>query len=219
VRLWLEDCDQNHPECHESSKMRLPTWLLDVGGRSDSRLRVVETKALLGTVSKYTALSYSWGEAAKISSMETNPGNYAEFVQAIDIRNLPVTFRNTIECTRTLHIQYLWIDVFRNIQGKDGHFHSGRGAKHMEDVFGGAYCVLAAGRAERQTAGFIRPRAKPDYVQFSRNGDERFYVGEFVDDYDTDILVRRLHQYRWNLQERGLARRTIYFGEQHHYVE
>jgi hypothetical protein len=125
--------------------------------------------------------------------METNPGNYAEFVQAVDIRTLPATFWNAIECTRTLHVQYLWIDVFRDIQGRDGHFHSGRGAKHMEDVFGGAYCVLAASRAKRQTEGF--------------------------DDFDTDILARRLHQNGWNLQERGLARRTIYFGKQHHYFE
>jgi serine/threonine protein kinase len=217
LRLWLEDCDQNHPECHRALNGRLPTRLIDVGSRFNGQLRLVETEVLDDTSSRYTALSYPWDNPAKMSYRAVTRGNYADFLQAIDIRSLPATFRDAVECTRALGLRYLWIDALCIIEGEHGDYDEQ--AQTMGDVFSGAYCVLAASRAVDQGHGFIKPRVKRDYVQFWRNKAESFYVSEFIDGFETDILSQKLHQTGVKLQELAITQRTIYFSERQNYFE
>ncbi|KAG9201541.1 hypothetical protein G6514_005548 [Epicoccum nigrum] len=142
----------------------------------------------------------------------------AHFRQAIPEDQLPPTFKDAVICTRKLGVRYLWIDSICILQGKDGDFNVE--AKKMEDVYSGAMCVIAASRAKSQLDGFlIKPRLKRDYVMFQRHGEKPFYVCETIDNFDKDVIKGPLNKRGWVLQERALARRTIYFTESQTYFE
>jgi hypothetical protein len=122
-----------------------------------------------------------------------------------------------VDCTRAIGIRYLWIDSICIIQGKDGDFNDE--AKNMEKVFSGAYCVLAASRATNQHDGFLGRRTSRRYITFRRPKEQPYYVCEPIDHFNRDVIEGTLNQRGWVLQERALARRTIYFADSQTYFE
>jgi hypothetical protein len=140
-----------------------------------------------------------------------------KFKQSIPQDQLPQTFKDAVECTRELHIRYLWIDSICILQGPDGDF--AQEAKRMEGVFSGAYCVLAASRAKSQWEGFLGERPQSKIVTFQRGSEKPFYVSRSIDNFSQDVLEGSLNRRGWVLQERALARRTIYFTEKQTYFE
>ncbi|KAJ3962810.1 hypothetical protein N0V92_000498 [Colletotrichum tropicale] len=147
----------------------------------------------------------------------TYTSNIERHKAGIDFNILPDTFKDAVTITRELNIKYLWIDSLCIIQGPDGDFTEQ--SKHMEDVFSSAYCVLAASRAAGQCDGFLGDRVGRDYVTFSRGEDEVYHVCEEIDNFQGDVIDGALNQRGWVLQERALARRTIYFTEKQTYWE
>ncbi|KAF2972464.1 hypothetical protein GQX73_g1098 [Xylaria multiplex] len=103
------------------------------------------------------------------------------------------------------------------IQGEDGDF--SEESKRMEDVFSCAYCVLAASRATGQHDGFLQPINQREYITFPGTAGNPFYVCENIDDFSGDVLEGSLNTRGWVLQERALARRTIFFTERQTYFE
>jgi hypothetical protein len=89
----------------------------------------------------------------------------------------------------------------------------------MEDVFSQAYCVLAASSARGQDDGFLNPRRRRNHVQLKGSSKSSIYISEFIDDFDYFVLQSRLNQRGWVLQERVLARRTIYFTSEQSFWE
>lgn len=232
LRLWLEDCDTKHADCRsklrttsrKSSLPDLPTRLVDVGSLKDLRLRLVATQEESISSHQYIALSHPWGDIKKFPPFSTwrrdgsGLGHDIDtFRQAIKYDELPATFKDAVDCTRALGIRYLWIDSICIVQGKDGDFSDE--AKNMEKVFSGAYCVLAASRADSQHDGFLGSRPKRKYLTFQRPKDEPYYVCEPIDHFSRDIIEGSLNQRGWVLQERALARRTIYFAKSQTYFE
>lgn len=140
-----------------------------------------------------------------------------QFKREIRFNEMPKTFRDAVTITRDLGVQYLWIDSICIIQGPEGDFSSE--AKRMEDVFSQAYCVLAASSASGQHDGFIKPRLERRYVPVKRYGKSSIYISEFVDDFGQYVLQSRLNRRGWVLQERVLARRTIYFTPEQSFWE
>lgn len=90
----------------------------------------------------------------------------------------------------------------------------------MESVFSGAYCVLAASRATGQYDGFLKDLNQPRrYITVRRENEQPFYVCEWIDDFSKHVLGGPLNQRGWVLQERALARRTIFFTGEQTYFE
>ncbi|KAL1596698.1 hypothetical protein SLS59_007728 [Nothophoma quercina] len=232
IRLWLDDCDVKHAGCKplprvstdEESPQGFPTRLIDVGTRDNFQLRLLETKEEIPGTRKYIALSHPWGNVKMYQpfstwrSDTTGQGHDIEsFKHAIPYEKLPATFKDAVDCTRALDVRYLWIDSICIIQGRDGDFNEE--AENMEKVFSGAYCVLAASRAAHQHDGFLKPRSQRNFVTFQRVKGKPFYVCEPIDDFSKDVIEGSLNQRGWVLQERALARRTIYFTENQTYFE
>jgi len=103
------------------------------------------------------------------------------------------------------------------IQGPDGDFNEE--AKRMERVFSGAYCVLAASRANSQHEGFLKEFEQREYLTFKRGNERPFYICKTIDDFNHDVLEGELNKRGWVLQERALARRTVYFTATQTYFE
>lgn len=223
---WLEDCAHGscHNECQASSTVKLPTRLIDVGTGDQPILKLVESASGTLLSSSYIALSHRWGEIKPHKPFSTLPvdktgaeRDLAHFKQAIPEDQLPATFKDAVTCTRKLSVRYLWIDSLCILQGEDGDFNEE--AKKMEDVYSGSTCVIAASRANSQRDGFLKPRPQCDYVMFQRHGEKPFYVCETIDNFSKDIIEGSLNKRGWVLQERALARRTIYFAENQTYFE
>ncbi|KAK7178832.1 heterokaryon incompatibility protein [Paraphaeosphaeria sporulosa] len=223
LNLWLSDCDINHQDCHVSTKV-FPTRLIDVGTYTDSRLCLIETYEEQPTDHRYIALSHAWGDVNRYPTFNTVRKDVSgakrdveSLKERIPYEELPATFRDTVDSTRALGIRYLWIDSICIIQGPDGDF--SEEAKKMEDVYSGAFCVLSANRAQNQHDGFLKPRPQPKYATLTGPGGHPYYVCQAIDNFAEDVLEGSLNQRGWVLQQRALARRTIYFSEAQTYFE
>ncbi|KAI0458012.1 hypothetical protein F5B21DRAFT_462574 [Xylaria acuta] len=198
---------------------KLPTRLIDVRAVGSATVRLYETRP--GDKSeefRYVALSHRWG----VSTQEkphfcTTVENKEDLMEGIEVSKLPDTFRDAVITTRALGVHYLWIDSICIIQGEGGDFNSE--SKRMEDVFSAAYCVLAATCAGGQWDGFLRSRPRREYVTFRPESDSSFYVCRYIDDFNHEVLEGDMNKRGWVLQERALARRTIYFAGQQTYFE
>jgi len=166
---------------------------------------------------RYIALSHPWGDAKIHDHFVTTVKNIEDYKAEIDIEKLPKTFRDAIEVTRQLGVQYIWIDSLCIIQGEGGDFQDE--AKYMETVFRLAYCVIAASRATGTSDGFLGTRQEREFAMFETRSKDPLYVCEAIDDFQHDIIEGSLNKRGWVLQERALARRTIYFAHMQTYWE
>ena len=125
--LWLKDCETYHADCRLDVQPTLPTRLLEVGTFDSPLLRLVDTAAGALSNVKYLALSHPWGDTQKQPPFctyrhDTGGQGLNRFLTHIDSAAMPQTFRDAVEVTRTLGVQYLWIDSLCIIQGTDGDF-------------------------------------------------------------------------------------------------
>ncbi|KAI8651165.1 Protein kinase domain-containing protein [Fusarium keratoplasticum] len=229
INTWIKECDENHPKCRglpqkdgpgSRKAFQLPTRLIDIG-QPGSKIKLYETQPDDKTENlKYIALSHQWGDPTASNHFRTTTQNYAAHLINIDFYKLPDTFKDAVTMTRDMGIRYLWIDSICIIQGPDGDFNTE--SQKMEDVFSSAYCVIAASCARDQWDGFLKNRLESDSRRFAtfRNGrDPPFYVCQFLDDFNADVLEGPLNKRGWVLQERVLARRTIFFTDKQIYWE
>jgi len=167
---------------------------------------------------KYIALSHRWGDKPAKGHFTTTSENVGNRLEGIPLSTLPKMFRDAIKVTRKLGVRYLWIDSMCIIQeGPLRDFETE--AKHMETVFRLAYCVIAASRARGNYDSFLGSRPGRKFVRFQGPSGDPMYVCEAIDDFQHDIIEGDLNTRGWVLQERALARRTIYFSERQTYWE
>ncbi|CAM1505192.1 Fc.00g108290.m01.CDS01 [Cosmosporella sp. VM-42] len=223
-RQWLKDCDDNHTGCRFVGEAKLPTRLIDLGSLQSPILRLVKTADGVVRDSRYVALSHRWGDikthrpfCTRLKDMSGRGHDYESFKTAIPSADVPQTFRDVVEITRRLGIRYLWIDSLCIIQGDGGDFSTE--AKRMENIFSCAYCVIAASRASNQAEGFLGERTPRQFLTIQQDGSPPFYVCEAIDDFGHHVLDAALNRRGWVLQERALARRTIYFADAQTYFE
>ncbi|KAK5677888.1 hypothetical protein LTS10_009771 [Elasticomyces elasticus] len=197
---------------HAARFQQRPTRLIDVQTPCGNQLQLVETSSLPSQTadeSRYIALSYAWGDENHKRFLAT-VANYEELKLGILTTDLPKTFQDAVQVTRGLGVRYLWIDALCILQGLGGDFDTE--AERMEVVFSNAYCVIAASRATGTSDGFLGERDKQRVVSIPRLGGTHIYVFEPIDDFKQDVIDGHLNKRGWVLQERALARRTIYFA-------
>lgn len=198
--------------------------MIDVGNRGLPILRLVETADRALDDKRYIALSHRWGDTkeyppfcTRVKDATGRGHDLQSFKTALPQDNVPQTFKDAIDVTRRLGIRYLWIDSLCIVQGEGGDFNTE--AKRMEDVFSCAYCVIAATRASNQLEGFIKERPKRRFVTIEQGRAPPLYVCEAIDNFGGHVLEGALNRRGWVLQERALARRTVYFAEAQTYFE
>jgi hypothetical protein len=169
------------------------------------------------TSDDWIALSYRWGPKPHFS---TTTENREAHIAGMKLDLLPQTFRDAVKITRCLKKRYLWIYSLCIIQGEGGDFSVE--AKRMENIYSGAYCVLAASCATDQRSGFLLPRRrarKHVALKANNDADSIFYVCERIEDFREHVLEGDLCRRGWVFQEHALARRTMFFTEHQTYWE
>jgi hypothetical protein len=185
---------------------------------------VIETANMFSNKNvRYLALSHLWGkESSTNRHFKSNRDNISGRMEKISDHELPSTFMDAVRIARELEVEYIWIDSICILQKTDtdpGDFHEE--AKWMESIYASAYCVIAASSAEDMSSGFLKERDKIA-IQLpwaDNSGQPATYLCESVDDFQGDVLDGPLNRRGWVLQERALARRTIFFTNNQTYWE
>lgn len=106
----IDSCNATHPRCH-SKLPQMPSRLLYIGSRTDPTCLRLE---FLPTLQPYVALSHCWGDQSAIFT--TTTATIKDLLLEIPWKKLPKTFQDAISITRSLKINYLWIDSLCIIQ-------------------------------------------------------------------------------------------------------
>lgn len=219
---WNQHCLQHHSRCKPGyvSREEWPTRVLDVGYAESSSLRLRETSELSVTSLKYTSLSHCWGGQLPLRLVADN---YTEFLNDIALEDMPKSFRDAVEVTRKLGIQYLWIDALCIIQ--DSTLDWSRESGRMNMVYRNSYLTIAAAAARNATVGIHSARNPLSVVPCCipcEDGDKTSfawseYKPEEQEREETERLV--LFSRAWVLQERLLSSRSLIFGKKELYWE
>ena len=174
---------------------------------------------------RYVALSHPWGENTDQNQhfVSTN-ANILRHTKEIRDHELPQNFQDAVRVARQLSIQYVWIDALCILQATKTHpgdFQDEAG--FMQDIFSSAYCVLAASSATGMNSGFLgggklTPRQQREAAETGAPGDSVF-ICDSPDDFENDVIKSPLSRRAWVMQERALARRTIFFTDNQTYWE
>ncbi|KAK0733766.1 heterokaryon incompatibility protein-domain-containing protein, partial [Lasiosphaeria miniovina] len=197
----IEMCCQSHINCGPPSKLFTPTRLIDVRPQNAAGDVVLRDGSSVPQGSRYCALSYCWGKLkpACLTTNSTLPDRQA----GIPWSSLPQTFQDAVKWSRSMGIDYLWIDSVCIIQGDktDWHRESGR----MSKVYGNSYVTVVAACGADPSAGLYsvqhnRPTATRIANLRHESSDKAWPL--------TFPLLRRA----WCFQERLISPRTLFFA-------
>ncbi len=141
--------------------------------------------------------------------------NYSTYLEAIDLSDLPKTFRDAVEVARKLEVPYLWIDSLCIVQNSATDWASE--SSKMNDVYKNSYLNLAAAASMDANGGLFYPRSPlsttPCIVKIGQGADvkyaESFHTPE-TERSDKMVLFTR----GWVFQECLLAPRVLLFGKE-----
>ena len=165
---------------------------------------------------RYAALSYVWGNT--IDPFQTTVSNFDSlckpnaFKQPENVWRLPNTIKDSILLTRTLGVQYLWVDRFCIIQ--DDEVAKPDQLASMTSIYSNSYFTIATTEGEDSTYGICgigkrRPRAPP-FQLFEFTPSCRMFAA-----LPRRARTRQVYHTRgWTFQEWTLSRRMIVFHDQ-----
>jgi hypothetical protein len=174
-------------------------------------------------------LSHCWGGT---SPLTTKTDTLSQRIRGIPYKDLPKTFQDAVTITRSLGVDYLWIDSLCIIQ--DSREDWQREAARMKDVYANCYAMIAADDSPNLHGGCItsiqdesrRSHAVESVgphlskvIAFVRLTHQRdtFHMEvchRIGKPHTTSELSRSvLNQRGWCLQERVLAPRILHFGQ------
>lgn len=220
VTKWLRTCRFHHRRClmtrsgliiDEIHGPKLPTRVLDVSKRDEGVVSLIESNGLKGN---FCALSYCWGKGPQ--SVVTTRETIADHCAGIEIGLLPQTFKDAIQLTSEIGINYLWIDSLCIVQDDDDDWE--KEAADMANVYQHAFLVIAADGASHSNGGcFVRRDLYPSGVElpfYDASGQicSSFWLSrQMKEDLDEYPENGPLQQRAWALQEAYLARRSVHF--------
>ncbi|KAI4129266.1 MAG: hypothetical protein LQ338_002318 [Usnochroma carphineum] len=200
--LWLRRCVEDHTTCVRLQPKSLrdwkPTRLVYVGTRDEDSLRLCEGRAIPAKV-KYITLSHRWGVNLEWNSLTHR--KLAAWTTAIPDCELMQTFKDAIKVTRSLGLQYIWIDSLCIIQDSkaDWLYESSR----MSNIYKYSYCNIAATAADSDESGCFCDRdpstdlpVRFNFSDLAANTRKQNGVGELAGRED-DGTLRGLYDLQW----------------------
>jgi hypothetical protein len=151
--------------------------------------------------------------------MQITVGCFQAFQVSISYENLPATFQNAVDITRSLNSQYLWIDALCILQvSKEDWAHE---SSKMSQIYTNARLNIAATASSNSHGGLRRhasSRAPTScLVTLSWTGldlERKQYTCTDRTFWERNINFAPLLDRGWVLQERILAPRILHFAEE-----
>lgn len=221
-RVWLDCCAtlQVHENCSNyrpRSPRRLPTRLIDLENKPDVVQPRVRDSEGLPIGAKYMTLSHYWG---RLKFLTLKRDNVDELKQRILVSDLKRTFKEAMEVTKRMSIQYLWIDslciIQDSVEGQDWR----RESALMGQVCEHSHCHIAASKQL-----MVMTAASPiwreahfmlEHVELRRGGTAlpaaKYYLKHSIP-WDKMYSDSPLRKRGWVVQELVLTPRALYFKQ------
>ncbi|KAH8657388.1 heterokaryon incompatibility protein-domain-containing protein [Tricladium varicosporioides] len=214
-KLWLRECATAHTSCCSSNNTQLPTRLICI---AEDKVYLTLSSSL-GKL-KYATLSHCWG---KLKLTTLTKETLSSFQVQIPDSALSKTFKDAINITRYLGLNYLWVDSLCIIQDDAQDWKTE--SSLMSDVYSGSHINIAASGAEDGSVGCFFPRSASKSIFFQANSlpDKEVHNGPTYiihpSNLKQSLIEAPLSSRAWALQERFLPSRTIYFSKNHIFWE
>jgi hypothetical protein len=233
AKEWLRDCVETHPACCTALSRRrfsdttdstpLPARVINVGSAPDFQPYLMETEGRLG---RYVALSYCWEPVdagnPRITLLQENK---EALKSRLPLDGLPPTIQDSIDFTRRLGLQYVWIDRLCIVQNDKADW--AVQADLMCNIYEGALVTLVALARESMDQGLYFPRtlqpsvripcATPERTIGTMNITAPEHRGALLSNrssiFSSEVRQSKWATRGWTFQEGLLSRRMIYFGQ------
>ncbi|KAL0475467.1 HET domain-containing protein [Neurospora intermedia] len=220
ILSWVDQCSATHPSCNarirQDSRDRKPTRLLFVGDLVNSWVNLCETKTLDLSRTDYMTLSHCWGDGVPL---RLTHDNYNRFLAGIEFNEIPKTFRDAIDATRRLSVQYLWIDSLCIVQdSREDWLHE---SAKMHHIYQNSYLNLMAAASSNSHGGLYSSKypflSIPFLVPLGDPRKPKLAYYRYMNARREKLDNLTLFSRGWVMQERVLARRNLIFGKEIHW--
>ncbi|KAI2467428.1 heterokaryon incompatibility protein-domain-containing protein [Annulohypoxylon bovei var. microspora] len=220
ISNWLRMCLSCHEECLETlggstlapgDVVNLPTRVLYIKNTTpELDVKLIETGGKQG---RYCVLSHCWGPEYK-RPLCTVKDNLKEHHIAIPPDKLPKTFMEALIITKSIGIDYLWIDSLCIVQ--DDHDEWERESATMGSLFERATLMIAASGASNSSEGCcVVQRPEPIIINVPLVDNEHRILGQcYLSPMplgEQDPSSSPLNKRAWAFQERYMSRRKVFF--------
>jgi hypothetical protein len=207
----LSHCVEFHDKCGKDFvEGWLPTRLLDISDLNAIKLVVTDsTISAESTRPRYATLSYKWGNA---SFLKLSSANMSDLLREIQVDEMPLTFRDAINASRRLNIDYLWIDSLCILQDSVQDWR--KESATMDRVYGNSMVNFAASMCQTPMESFLEPvdSACWNPIKLDHSiGEENLKYTTSFDPREIAIRNSPLARRGWAIQEQVLSPRTVHF--------
>jgi hypothetical protein len=213
IKDWLKTCEEEHDICNMSLKPDGPMAARLLQVLPEDCLRLVVTQDLLLHEQVYTVLSHVWGRAD--IECKTTRHKLDQYRVEIHYEDLPVTFREAIQITRSLGINYIWIDSLCIVQN-DAQDWECESAK-MSSIFRGAAMTISATTSNdcHEGCGINNTIEPPSHFPsvldispaFAIRGPEQL---SYLSKIEQHMKNAPVHKRAWIFQEKHLSQRILH---------
>ena len=172
-----------------------------------------------GDLGKYVCLSHCWGSAGSKGMLRTTRDNFLELIQHIPWSRIPRTFRDAINVTRALGIEYIWIDSICIVQDDLKDWESQ--AAKMHKIYENSHVTIGATSASGPNGGLFLRQSSGAFQEtgITASGAHFSMVGHKIWRHPMHYHAEDLPQGRswpllgraWVFQERLLSPRFLHF--------
>jgi hypothetical protein len=223
--LWLRECLQTHSRCPAQTNPAptTPYRVIDVGPPDGSQLPYLSIGR--GRQEAYAALSYCWGKEPVTT---TTARTLEQFRRQIIPSTLPKTIQDAIHVTRSLSLQFLWVDSLCIVQ--DSKLDWEEQAALMSDIYRNALVTVSANVGDTASSGLFVNRnpltSRPCRLRLIRDPStdlpdrldeslkqtgKHVTASTFARRFESSATIGPLESRAWVLQEKLLSLRTLEF--------
>ena len=214
VSRWTQECESEHPVCRHRRSETLessPARVVDIDHEDSDAVRLVDYNLSLGP---YTAISYCWG---KKPFLITTKNNFQRHKHSIRFSELPKTFRDAVEITRSIGVRYIWIDSLCILQDDPEDWE--HESKTMGDIYQGSFLTISASSSVDKDGGCLfadRQEVPKLSVPFNPKFNElkeEFFLAKASRSFKELCVSGPLSTRAWAVQERYLSHRVLHCTE------
>jgi len=221
IKSWIDICDRQHggpckkefytPEDFNNMASQTYFGVIDVADMQFKRLPPSRSPL---KVTRFVALSYTWGKPANGEPYKTKKDNVAIHLQhgglELAWEKFPRTIQDAIKLVQALNERYLWVDSLCIVQDSFRSWKSN--AKSMHLIYGNAYFTICAADGSDSRAGLVAMSP----ATYSRQTREECAPGvTLMVSRPAEVVIKKSawNSRGWTFQERILSGKCLIFAE------